>query len=207
VAVHSAEAEQGLLVTSVIAAPEVAPALVIDAAHELARADVLTGLAGEAMHRVSLFDLPLGESDSWDITEEVTRADPRRRSRERYESVLPAWSAESTHDLAHPSTGCGYAAEALAAALGLTDWRFAAAQSAKARYGPTGFEAAAVTAIGVATAAFAPPEELRCRAASLRFGHPYAVVASVVDPGGPWHSIPVFSAWVSDPEEAIPEGD
>jgi hypothetical protein len=45
------------------------------------------------------------------------------------------------------------------------------------------------------------------RTAELRFGHPYAVVAVTVDsPGrgdpGPWHGLPVFSAWVADPEDA-----
>ena len=48
----------------------------------------------------------------------------------------------------------------------------------------------------------------------LRFGHPYAVVAVTTDPtggAGPWHGLPVFSAWVSEPEEATddaePDGD
>ena len=42
------------------------------------------------------------------------------------------------------------------------------------------------------------------RAAELRFGHPYAVVA-VAAGDGPWHGLPVFSAWVAQPEDAGPE--
>ena len=38
------------------------------------------------------------------------------------------------------------------------------------------------------------------RTAMLRFGHPYAVVA-VAQGGGPWDGVPVFSAWITDPEE------
>jgi hypothetical protein len=50
------------------------------------------------------------------------------------------------------------------------------------------------------------------RIAELRFGHPYAVVAVATDEragdggAGPWHGVPVFSAWVADPEE-LPEAD
>jgi hypothetical protein len=37
----------------------------------------------------------------------------------------------------------------------------------------------------------------------LRFGPPYAVVAVTTDPaGGPWHGVPVFSAWVARPTDA-----
>jgi hypothetical protein len=45
------------------------------------------------------------------------------------------------------------------------------------------------------------------RRATVRFGHPFAVVAAVSDDrtGGSasrWHGLPVFSAWVSDPSDA-----
>jgi hypothetical protein len=46
--------------------------------------------------------------------------------------------------------------------------------------------------------------------AELRFGHPYAVAAvAVQDAGGtpgPWHGLPVFSAWVADPQDAAGNG-
>jgi hypothetical protein len=43
--------------------------------------------------------------------------------------------------------------------------------------------------------------------AELRFGQPYAVAAVAVDLDGDgqpgrWHGIPVFSAWVADPQDA-----
>ena len=51
------------------------------------------------------------------------------------------------------------------------------------------------------------------RIATLRFGHPFAVVAVAADDGhpgddatarpGPWHGMPVFSAWVTSPEDAV----
>ena len=48
------------------------------------------------------------------------------------------------------------------------------------------------------------------RTATVRFGHPYAVVAAVSThrrPAAPrsalvWHGLPVFSAWVSEPGDA-----
>ena len=79
--------------------------------------------------------------------------------------------------------------------------------SAMARYGRYGFEAAAVSGFGMADSA---PSEGIARIAELRFGHPYAVVAVATDtrPGadgrlvpGPWHGVPVFSGWVSEPED------
>jgi hypothetical protein len=48
------------------------------------------------------------------------------------------------------------------------------------------------------------------RVATLRFGHPFAVVAVTVDdvprrqdgPHTAWHGLPVFSAWITEPGEA-----
>ena len=115
--------------------------------------------------------------------------------------MLPAWSARSELDLADP--GLGFAA--VAAALGGGD-PWTAAQSAVARYSRAGFEAAAVTAMAI-TASARRPAAGRRRAAQLRFGQPYAVAAVAADAGGsgapgPWHGVPVFSAWVTDPQDA-----
>jgi hypothetical protein len=74
-----------------------------------------------------------------------------------------------------------------------------AMQAAMARYSRTGFEAAAVTGMVASMAAHLPA---RHRHAELRFGHPYAVVALVEDSGSPWHGLPVFSAWVTEPDNA-----
>jgi len=59
------------------------------------------------------------------------------------------------------------------------------------------------------------PPRLRdglARDARIEFTHPYAVVAVALDRGwtrdgacyGPWHGLPVFSGWVSSPQEAVP---
>ena len=67
-----------------------------------------------------------------------------------------------------------------------------------------GFEAAAVTGLAVAMAMRVPRTGL-IRTAELRFGHPFAVVAVPAGDPGPWRGLPVFSAWVAQPEDAGPE--
>jgi hypothetical protein len=191
VAVHTARDELGLAVTSVIAATEVATADVLAAAHEAA--------AGTTA-RTSLFDLPLGDAPLWTIAEA-----PSHRGGGRQEdcvAVLPAWSARSDHELAGVA-GLGFdeAAGALIALLPKGDWDYDARQSAYARYSREGFEAAAVTTLGVRLAAAFGGDGVK-RTATLRFGHPYAVVATVESDESPWDGLPVFSAWVAEPENA-----
>jgi hypothetical protein len=187
VAVHTATSTDGLAVTSVIASDDARPVDVLAAAHEIA--------LGSARTR-SLFDLPLGDSPLWTVVE--SRSDGG--DEERHTAVLPAWSAQSDHALDDSELGFAAAADALIALLPPDEYEFAARQSAVARYSRTGFEAAAVTALGMRTTAMRRPGGVR-RTATLRFGHPYAVVA-VAQGGGPWHGVPVFSAWVTSPEEA-----
>ena len=80
-----------------------------------------------------------------------------------------------------------------------------------------GFEAGAVTALAVAASAVITRPGVR-RTAELRFGHPFAVVAVAAGdaqpqdsdrpvPPSPWHGLPVFSAWVADPEDAAADLD
>lgn len=211
VAVHAAPArpvpdaggEAGLLVCSVAAAPEVPAADVLAAAQELAVA-AATGPQGERPGHRSLFDLPLGDGPAWTLREEPTRTFAADGRVERAAAVLPCWSAESRHDLTSAGFGFDAAARALGTLLGNPDLPYEAVQSAVARYGRYGFEAAAVTAFGVA--AGLPPEGV-ARHAELRFGHPYAVVAVATHSGGgPWHGLPVYSAWVAQPQE-LPEAE
>ena len=192
---------------SVAAAPDVAYLDVLAAAHRIAVADT----AGASVGRRELNDLPLGEGPAWPIREERARS-----SADVCTAVLPAWSARSEHNLDVPDLGFGAAASTLAPG---EPW--AARQAAMAKYSRTGFEAAAVTGFA-AFAAYTAPQTTR-RVAELRFGHPYAVVAvatgthdvrggsggsspSVSTTDGAasaaWHSLPVFSAWVSEPEDA-----
>jgi hypothetical protein len=196
-AVHTARSRDGLAVTSVIAAPDVPPGEVLAAAYDLAGA-----LATDpgAVRRRSLFDL--SDGPRWTVTEharQVTSPDGRE---ERCAAVLPAWSADSEHDLTAPELGFRGAAATLAEGLGLGVQRWEAKQSAVARYSREGFEAAAVTAMAVALG-FVPGRDGLVREAVLRFNAPYAVVAVTTDPaGGPWHGLPVFSAWVATPTDA-----
>ncbi|GAA2715032.1 hypothetical protein ACFY2R_21560 [Micromonospora olivasterospora] len=203
VAVHVANARPapehagaGLSVLSVAAAPDVAPADVLAAAYRIAAdAD-----AAEPAGRRSLFDLPLGEAPLWTLREEVVHTHARGGREERHAAVLPRWSARNEHDV----TDLGFRPAVAAVAPGL---RAEARQATVASYTRYGFEAAAVTgAFGLVSL---PPEGV-ARTAELRFGHPYAVVAVATDRraggAGPWHGVPVFSAWVAEPED-LPDSE
>ncbi|RAO63572.1 hypothetical protein PSN01_00413 [Micromonospora saelicesensis] len=202
--VHAAPAQTtdgaGLVVLSVAAAPQVPPAEVLAAAYDLS-AGAADG-AQPAGSR-SLFALPLGETPLWTLSEERVRTRARDGREERHTAVLPCWSARSEHDLTAPALGFPAVAATLATAMTLPVERFEARQTAVARFDRYGFEAAAVTAMFGLTSL--PPEGV-ARTAELRFGHPYAVVAVATDTraggtAGPWHGVPVFSAWVAEPEE------
>ncbi|MEU1590443.1 hypothetical protein [Micromonospora sp. NPDC005710] len=208
VIVHAAPAQTtdgaGLVVLSVAAAPQVSPAEVLAVAYEFSSA-VADG-AQPAGSR-SLFDLPLGEAPLWTVSEERVRTRARDGREERHHAVLPCWSAQSEHGLTAPALGFGAAATVLATAMGLSVDGYEARQTAVARFDRYGFEAAAVTGMFGVTSV--PPEGV-ARTAELRFGHPYAVVAVATDTRaagvtGPWHGLPVFSAWVAEPED-VPEG-
>jgi hypothetical protein len=214
VAVHTARARGGLLVASVAAQPGVRAADVLAAAHQLADA-IATG--GQVARR-SLFDLPLGPASLWEITERPAWVETSDGGAEECTAVLPAWSAASVHDLTRdPGLGFGVAAATLADLVNLDPSWYQARQAAVARYSRTGFEAAAVTA---AFAGCAGPAQRRglLRTAELRFGHPFAVVAITTGQPfadhaataeqqdtprrSPWQGLPVFSAWITQPEDA-----
>ena len=213
VAVHTACARDGLLVTSVAAQPGVPAADVLAAAYRLANA---IAVGGEVARR-SLFTLPLGPAPLWEVTEQRVQTTAPGGREERCSAVLPAWSAESMHDLSgHTSLGFPAAAAALAALIGLDPFLYRAKQAVLARYSRTGFEAAAVTALAVAAGMIVAQPGL-LRTAELRFGQPFAVVAVTADqdhrfrqdtPGrSPWHGLPVFSAWITQPEDADDPAD
>lgn len=215
VAVHSAEAVDGLIVLSVMARPGVPAGRVLAAAHELAFAAAVA--APVARH--SLFDLPLGDTALWSITEEYCQTTAPGGREESYYTVLPAWSAQSDLDLGDPSLGFSLVAPGLAKAAGLPRGGYQARQAAVAHYTRTGFEAAAVSAIGMVLGCPQTRPGV-IRRATVRFGHPFAVVAAAVAPPAftttppafavapaadsaeAWHGLPVFSAWVTEIEEA-----
>jgi hypothetical protein len=212
VAMHTAHAQGGLLVTSVAAAPDVPAAEVLAVAYDLAMARAARGTvigataAGGTVAQRSLFDLQLGEAPLWTISEGTGPVKSASGREERCSAVLPAWSASSQYALSNPDLGFAAAAQALSPG---DPWQ--ARQAATARYGREGFEAGAVTALGISLAMLIPNQGV-VRTAELRFGHPYAVVAVTVDESaqgqrtagvrGPWHGMPVFSAWVAQPEDA-----
>jgi len=193
VAVHVAAAVEGLLVISVAAQPDIPASEVIAAAHRIGMAVAL----GADLPRRDLADLPLGESRLWLLREETSTES------DACVALLPAWSAQSLHDLHDPALGFGLLVRSL------TDGRdpWDAQQAVQARYSRTGFEAAAVTAAAVYLSARLGTR--RRRVAELRFGHPYAVVAFTLDEvvsgqagqQSLWNALPVFSAWVAAPEE------
>jgi hypothetical protein len=206
VAVHAAWARDGLVVVSVAAAPKVPAVGVLSAAYDLATALA----AGARLARRSLFDLPAGEGPAWTITEEQVFTSAPGGREERCAAILPAWSARSTHQLTDPRLGFATVRHALDP---IDPWE--ARQAAMASYTRIGFEAGAVTALAVALSAVAQRPGVG-RTAQLRFGHPYAVVAVTADnaqsqdrhhliPRSPWHGLPVFSAWVTDPQDATAE--
>ena len=202
VAVHTARARDGLLVASVAAECGVPAADVLAAASALASAIAVHA----PVARRSLFTLPLGAAPLWEITEQPAQVTAPDGREERCTAVLPAWSARSEHDLgAHPGLGFGAAAAALAALAGLDPLVWDAKQVAVARYSRTGFEAAAVTGLAPRGIPMFRPGVRRT--AELRFGRPYAVVAvtayrSYSPVLARWRGLPVFSAWITEPEDA-----
>lgn len=180
VGVHVAHAEGDLEVVSVIGAADVDRTAVLAAAHAIATRQV---------EQVELSQLVLGEHGFFSVAE-VTYPG----AHEACHAVLPAWEASSDHDLtAYPELGFRSAAAALASAEDVD-----ARQVAVARYGRYGFEAAAITSVMVRGAFFEPAT---ARIATLRFGHPYAVVAVVRGRRDAWADVPVFAAWIETPSD------
>ncbi len=210
VAVHLAEARGGLLVGSVIATDPEAPAGdVLAAAEEI----VTTEATGTSpVDRSSLFDLPLGARSVWTIDEVPVETAASNSREELVESVLPAWSAETDVDLDSDALGFPAAAKVIASALTAEATPYEARQRAMASYSAVGFEAAAVTGLAHRLSRTRTRPGLR-RVATVRFGHRFAVVAAAYDDPhtmdaglsrSPWHGLPVFSAWITEPTDAEP---
>jgi hypothetical protein len=128
---------------------------------------------------------------------------------------LPAWHVESKLDLKKSEKifGSFAALEVLRQLIGpRPDDRTEAVQAAVASFTRFGFEAAAVTAFAVRAALVRrrPSERGLERTATLRFDHPYAAIAISGRPllagrapaDASFTGLPLFSAWVQEPEEA-----
>jgi hypothetical protein len=189
-AVHVAKATDGLEVCSVIGPPEVSAADLI-----------ATWLDPVPTESCDLFELPLGDGHAWSLVEVDGVA-----GRTRASAVLPAWSASSQFDLMDPSLGFGTALAQLNDDLDNPAPLLEAIQVTRAEYSRTGFAAAAVTSGGVG---LGRPRRGPERHLTVRFNRPFAVFATTVhergyriEPLSPWHGLPVFSGWVTEPTDA-----
>ncbi len=197
--VHVARAVGDLAVVSVIADPSRSRTEVTCQALRLA--SMLAHAPGH-LGRSSVFDFPTGDRGWLSIVEDRVRAGAPDRT-ERYRSLLPAWQIEHTVRFDQsPELGAPMVAAALSRMLGQPSQDPEAVQSAVARFDRYGFAAAAVTAEMLRSVG--PPVldhwSVR-RTATIRFQHPYAAVAVVLDPTSPWHGLPVFCAWVTEAVE------
>lgn len=215
VAAHVAASTNGLAVVSVIAAPDVAAADAHAAAHEVGA--LAAGLRSTATRR-SLFDVPLGPGHAWTVTETVEERFGGPPRVETHDTLLPAWSATGDHDVlsaaGFPELGATFTRFLRAEYLPAT---FEAKQAAVATYSRAGFKAAAVTAFGMRAGSAAPrPVTVTRRHAAIRFNRRFAAVAvasdAIVDDGGSrrldpqWAGLPVFSTWITRPDDTPAEG-
>jgi hypothetical protein len=204
VGVAAPRASSALDVLSVIAAPDVAPAEVDTAAHQVAA--MLRG-DDRAARRVAVEDLTDGHA--WTVTDRREHRSGGPPVQAEWRSHLPAWSATSNHDLEN-APGVASVFDALARFAREEDLPvdFSAKQTAVASYTRTGFKAAAVTAIGVRAAGMPSFREVLVRRVELRFNRPYAVLACAARDDGPsaWRGVPVFSAWITEPRDTAIEG-
>ena len=193
VAAFAVGSRGGLVVVSALGSRE--PSVLLETAQSIA-----TELAtGRNPRRLPLTELPLGDAPGWRISEALEASTVA----EHYECLLPAWEARSEHPLLkRPELGFDAAGQALLPLLRPGTYEVEAKQSAVARYTATGFEAAAVTALGARAAGLALPVERQVRTARIEFTQPHAVVAATSG-GGAWSGLPVFAAWVT---EAIAAG-
>lgn len=213
VAVHCAVAHDDLTVVSVSGAPDLDRESVVAAAYEVAA--MVCGNWGRSA--CSLYDLPLGAGHSWEISEHEVQVFVPEPRLERIAGVaLPAWRVQDDLNLMlSPAFGTAAALETLRQLIGpRPDDECAARQAAVASFTRYGFEAAAVTALGVrASAALRPHGQGVERTAVLRFDHPYAAVAisghppaslrgvSGLSAESGFPGLPLFSAWVHEPIE------
>lgn len=210
VAVHCAEAVEDVTVVSVSADPSIPRAAVFQAAHEvlaLTRED-------QSGPMCSLFDLPVGPGHSWNISEREVPTWTADERIERIEGVsLPAWSAQNRLNLKKSDVfGSLAALNVMRQLIGpRPSDRTEAGQAAVASFTRFGFEAAAITYFGVKMSRGPSlPESGVERTATLRFDHPYVVVAVAGHPATraerdeldpTFSGLPLFTAWIDTPED------
>jgi hypothetical protein len=199
VAVAAPYPSSALDVFSVIAAPEIAPRDVDRACHQVAAM-----LRGDDRAARPIPVEELRDGHAWTVRE---RREPRiggAQVQTEWRSYMPTWSATSSHDL-KDAPGVGLVFDALSGFARAEDLpvELSAMQTAVASFTRTGFKAAAVTAIGMVAGAVPSLHEVLVRRIEVRFNRPYAVLACAARDDGPpaWRGVPVFSAWVTEPQD------
>lgn len=203
VAVAAPSSSSALDIFTVIAEPGVAPHDVDAAAHQVAA--MLRG-DDRAARRVPIEELTDGHA--WTVTERRERrvGDPGVHA--EWRSYLPAWSATGDHEIDN-APGVAPVFETITGFARAEDLpvELSARQSAVASYTREGFKAAAVTAIGMVAGSVPRLHEVLVRRIDVRFNRPFAVLACAgrYDGPEPWRGVPIFSAWVTEPQETVIE--
>lgn len=200
--------EGGLTVISLIGPETITLPALMNEAHQIAINYVKDG----SYPSVSPADIDL-VGDFWKTV--ITQETGYNIQENVYITSLPAWDAESTHDLQDPTLFLNKTVNPLANALDTEDVKIQ--QAAKAAFNTNGFEAAAVTFAIFGSASMAQKETRTVYTTHINFNKPYVVVAianhqrsyqetEVSKAQEIWKGIPVFSAVVStamEPEAKI----
>lgn len=199
-AVHAARSADNLAVYSIIGPEELDPATVTQVAQRILTTD---------KSHLSLFDIPLDVNASHFSIKEETLEILDDSNRERYISYLPAWGADSKHEL---TKLFGFPEAARNFTENKSGYIPEIVQVAVASYDRDGFEAAAVTSFMVGRSAMPRLVTVPVRTATLTFNHPYAVIAVYEDfksykednipTTAIWNGVPVFTAWVKEVKDS-----
>ena len=202
----SDSADDEVQVVSVIADPkrsaQEVQLLAVDIAEALFSEEAM---ARHGFSRVRVWDLADDDlaGGFWDVEEGTAYLTgyPVGGRASSHAAYIPSWKIQSDINLLSPvRPGIRETLETLGGML-RESGPASVKQSAYAAFTRYGFEAAAVTAVAMFGSNFVARTQYPNRALSVRFGHPYAVVA-VSSSLGAWNSVPLFHAWVTETQEA-----
>ncbi|BBY44161.1 hypothetical protein BST21_17800 [Mycolicibacterium celeriflavum] len=197
VAVAKPFSEDGVDVVSVIAAPGVSPTDVWLAVDEV----VAKLNEGALWHGASPGGVP-SDGHAWTVretTEAFDSWDAPGDGDYLWRSHLPRWDAFVDDSALTAAPGVVELAASLREAVPGLEGPIQCLQAATAAYDENGFEAAAVTALGMVTG---EPQfvERTIHRVDVTFDRPHAVVA--VARGGAWEGVPLFHCWVTPKQPA-----
>lgn len=190
VAVAKPFSEDAVDVVSVVAAPDLSPIDVWRATDEV----VAQLNEGALWHGETPGD-ELVDGHAWTVRETIEAVDLLDAPGDDclWRSHLPRWKA-SVDTALTAAPGVAELVASLGQAVPGLDGPIECVQAATAAYDEHGFEAAAVTAIGM-TAGAPHFVERTVRRVDVTFDRPHAVVA--VARGGAWEGMPLFHCWVT----------